>query len=361
MARTTLTINCQKINTTLHSLKAQLDPNCQLMMVVKANAYGLGMAELAQRLDLSPIHSFAVATVDEGQLLRSFVKDKTILLLCEPTEEDFSHILKDKLTPLVYSKHTIHALNEFCKRSQTHLELHLKCNTGMNRLGCRPKEAPELIQTINDASHLKLTGIMSHFSHSNNPDFISITKNQLQQFTTCIETLLPLIEKQNTGSPMLHIANSAASSQLKDSHLNCIRVGLSCYQNSLSLTGKLIHIQKITKGETVSYFGKYLAETDRYIGVIGTGYADGIPSTIQDRSPVLIAQKKYPIVGQVCMDMILVDLGETQPAFTHGETVEFFGTSANSISLETFSTYCKINPRAVLCGIGQRVKRRYLS
>ena len=103
------------------------------------------------------------------------------------------------------------------------------------------------------------------------------------------------------------------------------------------------------------------AQTDRYIGIIGTGYADGIPSTIKDYSPVLIAEKKYPIVGQVCMDMILVDLGETRPSFTHGETVEFFGTSPESITLKEFSEACSVNPREALCGIGHRVNRLYIS
>jgi len=291
-------------------------PNSKVISVLKANAYGHGLLEMASILDHSD--TFGVARLEEALAIRKGNIDKPILLMEGFFDRaDINVLIRHNIQTVIHSFEQIHHLEltpEVIEPSQTPLKVWLKIDTGMNRLGISPSEFDEALLRLKAIDYIDPDiNFMTHFACADdlNNDF---TRHQMTQF-------FQLLQHQ-TGQ--LTLANSAGILAWPQSHADWIRPGLLLYGCSpmedrtgeqdgfmpaMTLTTSVIAIKSLSKGESVGYGAYWQTPHDTQLGVIAIGYGDGYPRHAKAGTPVLINGKRYPIVGRVSMDMITVDLG----------------------------------------------------
>ncbi len=335
-------------------------PQSKVMAVLKANAYGHGLVEIAKALHQAD--AFAVARIDEALALRAGGLVKPIVLLEGVFQaSDLAIAIANNFQIIVHDQHQLEMIEN--ETLDGELTTWLKVDTGMHRLGVYPEQFEQfytrLLASKNVHSDIKL---MTHFACA---DDISDgkTKQQLALFSQLIE--------QKTQQTCL--ANSAGVIGWPQSHGDWIRPGLMLYGVSpmlnqigadhqlkpvMRLTTKLIAIRKVNAGETVGYGSAWRASKNTYIGVVAMGYGDGYPRHAPNGTPVMINQRRYAIIGRVSMDMISVDLGSTVPnGIAIGNTVEMWGPS---LPVEEIAQYAGTIPYELLCNVTPRVDYQYI-
>lgn len=337
------------------------------MAVVKANAYGHGAARIASELEAEGIRFFMVATLAEGLALRRSGLISPILVATPPHPNNL----------VLYAEHGLHASIvsessfEELIQSDVPVPVHLKVDTGMSRLGVSPQAAPRLIQTLTQHATLNLAGLWTHLATASSPD----TSFALQQ----IETIRNVYETHRAQIPLFHVGNSAALLHL-DQHLDraphaMFRVGGALLGMSpladqaenlglkpvLSLKSRILQVKRVLQGTPVSYGGVWKAPTNRWIGTIGIGYADGFPSRLADSYGVRIGARDYQVVGSVCMDMIMIDLGDAtlgDPDVQVYDEVTIFGHDHPKI--RELGRLANRKPYEICCSMSGRVPRIYV-
>lgn len=314
------------------------------MAVVKANAYGHGMLEVARAAQEGGATWFGVATVEEGVALTEQGINREILILSEPEASDYyiEHLNYFDLTPVVYSR-------EFIERLIPGMKVHLKIDTGMHRVGCDPMDAQSLIDLIL-TKNLKLEGIMTHFAQSEN---MALTNTQIDRFNRAVANAPSgvILHAANTGGVLYRMAN-----------YNMVRCGLGIYgligtefglRPALTLSTRISSMSFRHQGSAMSYT-QIRKRGDGYVGVIPMGYADGIPLRAAEKGWVGVAGRRFPILA-VTMDMSLVDFGRN--IFEVGEPVEVIGSD---ITAKEWAAWLDTTPYEIVCGIGARVTRNYV-
>lgn len=330
------------------ALRKQLGPQTKLLAVVKANAYGLGALPLAQILNThKAVDYLGVATLEEGKQLRNASINLPILLFSQP--HDPAPLLELSIEPAVYTDCFIRQLGQLTTLEKKQLGVHLKINTGMNRLGCRPDKASELVSLIQSHPYLTLKSVWTHLASADdvqNPQ----TLQQLHLFQSTIKTL------SLTQNTWIHAANSDAYRHFQESHLGMVRIGIDSLKHIATLKSKVQGINWVEIGEKISYGGSAHITEKTQIATLEIGYADGIPR--QFKGDVLIQGKRYPVIGKVCMDLLMVDIG--QDYIPLGAEAVFVGTQAHkTISIEEFSHNSHRITYEALCALGPRVERIY--
>lgn len=342
----------------LHNFKIaqRCAKGAQVMPVVKANAYGHGIENLINALQLT--EALAVSCVEEAEQLRALGFDKAIHLLegfFEPAE--LKHIQQLNLTPVIHQPWQLTALKNFT--FQTPQRFWLKVNTGMNRLGFSFEKAPDILKQMR-----AITGIhpdihlMTHFSDADNHHSLKTTK-QLSLFES--------LKNQTRG--YLSAANSTALLNYPKSHFHWVRPGIMLYGISpfthisakdldlkpvMTLSSKLIAINDCRKGDAVGYCSQWIASKDSKIGCVAMGYADGYPRHVKNGTPVLIQGKMVPIVGRISMDMLCVDLtghpskiGDVVTLWGDGLPIETIARWADTIAYELAANIKPESPRLI--------------
>ena len=348
MNRAVLTISKQKCRATLNHIKTTLNPSTKVMAVVKANAYGCGVDRIASFLKESGVDYFAVTTVEEACDVALYAPKVPILLLSQPMMQDVSALpLNVELT--VYTPEFIRSLLE--ATPNRNWRVHLKINTGLNRLGIKPAGLEQLWAQIQSEATLQCVGLMTHLVESENANSEK-TRSQIHAFES-------IVTKYRQINPrfIAHIANSAALEIRPSIEMDMVRIGLEIYKDSLSLRANVVHIQSIEAGESVSYQQLYIAEKPGNIAVVSIGYADGIPSRTTG-AQVLINHRLYKVVGRICMDMICVDLG-SDTCEVGAIAILFDPTIKDAPSFLDWAKHTHQNPREFLCGLGSRVTREW--
>ncbi len=321
------------------------NPKTKLMAVVKANAYGLGAIPLATYLQTHHLVDYlGVATVPEAAQLRKANITLPILVLSHPDPEDIDQLEPLNLEQVVYTAEMIAQLQKF------KLKVHLKIDTGMGRIGCAPTEAATLLTQIQTQPNLTLTGVCTHFASADDPQS-TFTQTQL---TTFLDTLAP---RQLPPTILRHAANSAATHNFPHTQLDMVRIGIHSYTPIATLKTRVQAIQHVPANTPISYNSTYHTPTATQIAVIDIGYADGVPRNYQGQ--VLIQGHTYPIVGRVCMDMLMVNVGQA-PIQVNDEVVLFGQQGDASIPLETFSQNAGRITYESLCALSTRVGRKYI-
>ena len=364
------TVNLAALAHNFSCIKQYLSPGCEVMAIVKANAYGHGAIEIAQALASQGVGRFAVASLDEGIALRQAGLAASIVVLGALFEEQVSDLVAHRLTPVISDGHILPALAKAVHSHPIPYPIHLKVETGMGRLGFHPKDLLSLLAAPVLRSPLQVEGMMTHLADADGADS-AFTEGQLGAFRAMLEQ----IQQHGLTIPLVHTANSAAIVRFPEAHFSLVRPGIMLYgyhtlpasvpapdlKPVLSLRTTIAQLRTIPQGGTVSYNGTFVAKQPTRIAVLPIGYADGYSRRLSNRGSVLIQGRRAPIVGLVCMDMIMVDVTDLAP-LSVGETVTLIGQQGGeSILADEVADWIGTIPYEVLCGIGSRVPRLYQS
>ncbi len=361
---TVLEINLNAILHNINVHKSLLKPETKMMAMVKAFSYGLGGYEIAEFLQHHHIDYLGVAYVDEGVDLRKNGITSPIMVM-NPEQHSYSTIIDYNLEPEIYS---FRVLDLFCEQLQQKgfdgkYPIHIKIETGMHRLGFKEDEVDELIQKLNSKNVI----VKSVFSHLSTSDDLSESDYVMQQINIFQNVTDKVISKLNY-KPILHILNSSGIVNYSDFQYDMVRIGIGMVgisynpdikkllHNAVSFKTVISQISHVKKGESVGYNRRFKAEEDTTIATIPVGYADGIPRLIGNKvGNVGVNHQLVPIVGNICMDMMMLDLKNM--SVKEGDEVIIFNSNP---TLEMFAECCKTIPYEVLTSISRRVKRIYI-
>lgn len=361
---TTLEIN---LNALLHNInvhKSLLQPKTKICAMVKAYSYGLGGYEIAEFLQHHHIDYLGVAYADEGVDLRKNGITTPILVM-NPEQNSYDTIIDYHLEPEIYSFRVLELFGNQLKTKgmQEAYPIHLKIETGMHRLGFKEEEIDDLIEKLTQ-HNVKIASIFSHLSSADVPTEKEYTLQQLDTFERISNKIIEKIGYQ----PIRHILNTAGIINYTNYQYDMVRIGIGMIgistcpniqkqlQNIVSFKTVISQISNIKKGESIGYSRKHTAEKDTSIATIPVGYADGISRLLSNSNGfVRVKKQKVPIVGNVCMDMMMIDLGDI-PTKEGDEVIIFDSIS----SLKDFAKYSQTIPYEVLTSISRRVKRVYI-
>lgn len=363
---TVLEINLNALAHNLNHFRSKLKPGVKMMVMVKAFGYGSGAREVAGLLEFNKIDYLAVAYVDEGVALREAGISLPIMVM-NPEHTALDTMIRYRLEPEIYSFRMLNNFLEVLERSGHRISypVHIKFDTGMHRLGFDPKEASELGVVLSKRSSVKVVSAFTHLAAADEPEHDSFTELQLSKFEQATAEL-----EQHLGySFMRHTSNTAAIQRFPAAQYDMVRLGIGLYgvaaypdeQKQLMPVGRLktviSQIKNIGIGESVGYGRSFRADKPLTIATIPLGYADGLRRSLSNGvGEVEIAGKRCPIVGRVCMDMMMIDI--TGVNAKEGDEVIIFGSSISLIELAQKSGTIAYE---ILTSISSRVKRVYLS
>lgn len=362
---TVLEINLNAILHNINYHKSLLKPSTKMMAMVKANSYGLGSYEISEFLQHHHIDYLGVAFVDEGVELRK--KGITVpIVVMNPEQHSYETVIAYNLEPEIYSFRVLELFYEAVQKSgyDKKYPIHIKLETGMHRLGFKGNELDQLSETLN-SMNVKVQSIFSHLSSSDLPDEKEFTLHQLETFE---KNSSYLIEKLGY-TPIRHILNSSGITNYTNHQYDMVRIGIGMLGESpnseiqkqlrsvVSFKTVISQISTVENGESVGYSRRFKTDHQTKIATIPVGYADGIPRLIGNQvGNVGIHKTLAPIVGSICMDMMMINVDHI-PNVKEGDTVTVFNAKP---SLKEFANYCKTITYEVLTSISPRVKRIYI-
>jgi Alr-MurF fusion protein len=360
--QTVFEINLNAIVHNLNVYRSLLKPQTKIMVMVKAFSYGTGDVEIAKLLQYQNVDYLAVAVADEGVQLRN-AGIQTPIIVMNPEEHSFQNMVEYSLEPNIYSDSLLEGIIKTV--SQNALEnfpVHLKLDTGMNRLGFKsPEEIQVAISKIVKSKCVKIKSVFSHLAGSDDPELDYFTNQQIKLF----EKFSELITENFTYPIDRHILNSAGIERFSEKQFEMVRLGIGLYgisntglplENTGTLKSTVSQVKTVSKNETVGYSRKGDIEHESRIAVIPLGYADGLDRKLGNKNgSAFINGKVVPVIGNICMDMLMLDVSgvEVQP----GDEVEFFG---KNIAITEVAKKAGTIPYEILTGISQRVKRVYI-
>jgi len=360
---TTLEIDLNKMVNNLNFTRSLLHPETKIMAMVKASAYGSGSVEIAATLQYNGVEYLAVAYADEGIALRNAGISLPILVL-NPSSTAYDAMVRYDLEPQVYSFQTLQYFLNILKvhSEKTPYPIHIKLNTGMNRLGFDKANLPELIAELKEANHLvSVESIFSHLAASDEEKFDEFSKRQIREFLDCCKEF----EQAGIDGFLKHILNSNGIMRHSEGQFDMVRLGLGLYGLSSSddyrknlqpiaeLKTTLSQVRQVKKGSRIGYSPKSRIEENKTIGIIAIGYADGIPRSLGNgNGGVIINGRTAPFIGHICMDMSMIDVSDIE--CFEGDKVEIFGQSNSIYNLALASNTI---PYEILTNVSQRVKR----
>lgn len=361
---TVLEIDLGALTNNFNYLKSKLQPETKFLAVVKAFAYGSDAVEVAKHLQKLNIDYFAVAYAKEGVALRDAGVTTPILVL-HPQPINFKIIIDRCLEPSLYNAKI---LNEFIRaaetESQTNYPVHIKFNTGLNRLGFLEKDIETIVSQLKGTTSVITKSIFSHLAASEDLNEIEFTTRQIETFKSISKTF----ENKIGYRPWLHLCNTSGVINYPEAHFNMVRCGIGLYgfgnspkedkhlQPIASLKSVISQIHKIEKGESVGYNRAYKTTNIEKTATIPIGHADGINRIYgNEKGFVIINGKKAPIVGNVCMDMIMVNI--TNIECNEGDEVIIFDQTHKAVDLAEATHTISYE---IITSISQRVKRSYI-
>ena len=361
---TVLEINLNALVQNLKFYKSQLKPGVKLMAMIKANSYGTGSFEISQTLEHQHINYLGAAYADEGVELRKAGITLPIIVM-NPEQSSYSSIIDYKLEPEIYSLRVLALfLQKLKEKSITDpFPIHIKIDSGMNRLGFRPDELDELIQSLKQEKSVVIKSIFTHLATADIPEEKEFALQQLKIFDEAYQRIAEELEIL----PLKHALNSPGIIHFPENQYDMVRLGIGMYgiadeesvqkqlKNVATFKTVISRISEIQPGETVSYGRRFRAEKQTKIATIPVGYADGIRRSYGNGvGKVSIHGHLAPIVGTICMDMMMLDVTEIQ--CNEGDEVILFG---DNLSISEVAEKMGTIPYEVLTSISSRVKRVY--
>ncbi len=355
-----------------HNLRVVRDclrPDCEIMAVVKADAYGHGAVVLAEAALASGTTWLGVARCLEGAALRQQGIRAPILVLGPTWPEELDALVHHRLTPTVGRCEDADRLNREAARRRLTYPMHLKVDTSMSRYGLLPRDCAAFLDKLGEWSHLRLQGVMTHLATADAPDDGSGTRRHLDDF----RGVLRAAADQGIQPRYVHAAGSAGIFRYPESHGNLVRPGISLYGSHpfpsrragelrpvMRWTTRLIRIQAVPAGTGVSYGHTFVTRRPSRLGTLPVGYADGLDRGLSNRGEVLIRGRRAPMVGRVCMGLCVIDLTDVPQAKVGDEVVLIGAQGQDRLTVDDMAERCGRIPYEVLCAVGQQVPRRYV-
>lgn len=331
--------------------------------MVKASAYGAGSFEIAKTLEDHRVDYLAVAVADEGADLRKAGIQSSIIIM-NPEITAFRTMFEYKLEPEVYSMHLLEELIKAAEREGvTNFPIHIKINTGMNRLGFEPTEIPQLIERLHRQSAVIPRSVFSHLVGSDAERFDPFTRKQIETF----EKAAAELQSGFTHKILRHICNTAGIERYPGAQFDMVRLGIGLYgidpftnqmlHNVTTLKTTILQIHNVAKEETVGYSRKGILSRDSRIAAIPIGYADGLNRHLGNGNGYcLVNGQKAPYVGNICMDVCMIDV--TDIDCQEGDKAIIFG---DNLPVTVLSDILDTIPYEILTSVSSRVKRIYYS
>lgn len=341
-----------------------------IIAVIKADGYGHGATQIANRLEgMTEIYGFATATTEEALTLRNAGISKPILILGYVFEEDYRLIIENDISIAIFDYESAKKYSEIATSINKTAKAHLKVDTGMSRIGVFPDESGlHVAKLINELQNIKVEGVFTHFARADELNLDAANK-QLEAFTSFVT----LLKENNICPDIVHCANSAAILQIPDAQISVVRAGIVIYglwpseemmsvdidlKPAMSLVSHIAYIKEIKAGRAVSYGGTYVAPTDVRIATIPVGYADGYPRGLSNKGYVLINGQRAPIVGRVCMDQFMVNITDIE-ANRFDEVILLGSSGGENITAEELGDISGRFNYELVCDITSRVPRIY--
>jgi alanine racemase len=366
----TVCIDLDALKANFQHIRQFVSPATKILPIIKADAYGHGAVPVAQTLAPLGIFGFGVASVPEGILLREHHIHHPIIITGPLLGDHLHDIIHYDLTPVISHPDILHQLLTQLPLDKQPFPIHLKIDTGLHRLGLEAKEALSLVSSLTSSpSPVTIQGLLTHFADADNPD-PGLTNQQLHQFQTFIKQ----VQELGIQVPIYHMANSAGILFHPASHRGMVRPGLMLYgytpgheftsppihlEPVMCAKTYIAHLRSLEPGEVVGYNAFFRTKRLSQIAVLPVGYTHGFPRGLTGIGHVLIQGAAAPIIGKICMDMMIVDVTDI-PSPSIGEEVVLLGKQGrNKITAQDYSNWLNTIPYEILCGIGGKANRTY--
>ncbi len=361
-------IRLDALRTNIRNIRSKIGNETLLMAVIKSNAYGHGIEHVIPVMEEEKVDQYAVASVGEGVLVRKLT-NSPVLVLGYTDPDDYPEALSSHIDLTIFSLEQAQMLSEVCEKTGQTARIHIKIETGMERIGFEPGiVTAEFIRKISLLPGIEIAGFFSHFARSDEKDKIA-ARSQLQKMTSFLE----LVEKRGVKIPLMHIANSAGIMEFPESYKNLpypvmVRAGIMLYglypseemdkeafelDPVMQLKSHIVYLKWVEKGTPIGYGGSYVTDRRMHIATIPIGYGDGYPRHLSNCGEVLIRGMKAPIRGRVCMDQLMVDV-TVIPGVRLRDEVLLFG---KDLLLEDVAAKAGTIHYEIICQLTDRVER----
>ncbi|MBR2948299.1 MAG: alanine racemase [Lachnospiraceae bacterium] len=357
----------------LETMHGRLNENTSIIGVVKTDGYGHGAQTLAAYMQQKDyVSGFATASVEEALVLRKNGIKKPILVLGFTFHEGYETMINEDIRTAVFTDKMIADMSRHAQLLGKEMKVHIAVDTGMNRIGIRPDDSGiAFVKKAMEAPGICIEGIFTHFATADEKDKTK-TCAQLERFTSFIERIR---KELGLEIPICHCSNSAAIVDIPQANMDAVRAGIILYgmhpsdevdqsllplEPILSLYSKVAFIKDVEPGQEISYGGTFVVKEPMRVATIPVGYGDGYPRSLSNKGYVLIAGKKAPILGRVCMDQIMVDVTDIPEAKT-SDRVTLIGKDGNErITMEMLGELSGRFNYELACCLNQRVPRIYM-
>jgi alanine racemase len=369
IAQRCLWVNLAAIEGNVARFRRHCGGAVHIVAMLKAMAYGTELAQLGSWMSQLGIHHVGVSSANEGVTVRKTGADQEILVFLSE-REDVDNLLTYRLTPVIYSAELVDSFIAALQGSGRTLDVHLKVDTGMHRLGVSPEIAVELANRIRASGVMRLTGVCTHFASAEDPASDDFTRQQIAAFNQVIARL-----KENGFNDLqIHAANTAGAIRFPEAHYNMVRIGLGLYgiypsdaarklidlELAVGVTSRITSIQAFAPGDTLGYNRTFTAKRRTKVGIVPFGYDDGLPWQLSGAGQVLVEGRIAPIVGRISMDQMQIDISDI-PDASIGAEVLLYGThNGHTLRPEQVSQMAGTIPYELLTRLGERVHRIYI-
>jgi alanine racemase len=352
----------------LRQIKARVGPNIKILPMIKANAYGHGAPLVAQALANEGAYTFGVATFEEAVELRQAGIRQAILVVAGVYPEQVGQFIDNQLTPVAHDLEAAKRIDAAAKERRATINVHIKVDTGMGRLGFLPTEIDSWLPELQKLNALKIEGVFSHFSQAE-----SVQGDYTQKQLCVFRDIVAKLRSHIMPSPLAHLANSAATITLPEAYFDMVRPGImlyGCYPSPamrsqielkpvLSWKTRVMQLKKMPTGTSISYGQTFLTQRESLIATLPVGYADGYQRLLSNRGAVLIKGERAPVAGRVCMDLTMVDVTDIANVQQGDEVVLLGRQAAAEITADQMAAWANTISYEILTSISARVPRIY--
>ena len=383
--RTWAEVSLGALGENFHAVQKHVGERVAICAVVKADGYGHGAVECARALESEGAEWLGVTDAAEGLALRGAGARARILLMTGIWKGEEDGIVAQNLTPTIWEPWHIETLERVAGQRHSVLPVHLKLDTGMNRLGASKEALPHLCEMLSACKHLSLEGVSTHFASAEVLDAADAVR-QMKRF----EEGLAVLQSYGLRPRLVHMGNSAAMTARPETWKSMVRAGIALYGYSLAFTRggepeavaplplrpvlswktRVLTVKDVGAGEAVGYMGTFVTKARSRIAVLPVGYADGYPRLLSNRARVIVGGEYAPVVGRVSMDLTIVDVSHIRGVAVGDEVIligkltgrllEKSESSAKNVDAIELARLCETVPYEILCGLSQRVPRVYI-
>ncbi|HOM82344.1 MAG TPA: alanine racemase [Armatimonadota bacterium] len=361
-------VDLAAIQHNVRAIQSHTHSRCSVLAVVKANAYGHGLVEVARASLRAGAFGVATALVSEARALRDAGVEAPILVLGTPLASEAEEYVAYEIAASIGDYDLARAFSEAARRQGKTAHVHLKVDTGMGRCGVRAEDAPDLLRRILSLPALSVEAASTHFSTADAPD-LDYAQEQVAAFHTCLQRM----RASGIRPPRAHAANSAAILRLPEVHHDFVRPGLLLYgippypgaetvlgvRPALSLKARIVSVKSLRQGECVGYGLAYRMARDGRIAIVPLGYADGFSRRNSNNGEVLLRGRRVPIRGRICMDQFMIEVTDVPEAQVGDEVVLLGQQGSETITAAEIAGRTETIEHEVLAALASRLPRIY--